>query len=126
MIIAHLFGDDGALSRIPFHFDWIVKALVCRNIQFTRSHLEISALTGKRSMYSVTAQTACDVFILSGHDTKFILGEYEEMRPLIEHEAIERILQIYKEVSNTDCFGCLIVGRIKLHFCDFAALNSIL
>ena len=68
--------------------------------------LEISLLTNGRQIVSAVALTTCDMFALEGNCFRRLLLDHPDMKPIIEHAAIQRIIHIFKEVKylNTSVF----------------------
>lgn len=58
---------------------------------------EISLLTNTRRLVTAVAITTCEMFTLDACDLRNILEEYSDMKHIIEHAAIQRIIHIVKE-----------------------------
>ena len=62
--------------------------------------LEVSLLTGTQQLTSIRASGTCNVFVLSKDDLKEILEEFVEMRVLMEHSSIVKILDLCQKVKK--------------------------
>ena len=63
-------------------------------------------LTNARRVATVRASTICDIFILSKQNLYRALQEFPEMRVVMEHVALDRLLKLKKKVSETKEVVC--------------------
>ena len=61
---------------------------------------EITMLTGARRVASVRAVTVCNLFILYKDDLFNALDEFPEMRVLMEHIALDRLMKLKTKVKD--------------------------
>ena len=61
-------------------------------------YLEITMLTNARRVATVRAATMCDLFILSKENLYIALEEFPEMRVIMEHVALDRLVKLKKKV----------------------------
>ena len=59
---------------------------------------EITMLTGARRVASVKAASVVDLFCLAKVDLLDVLDEFPDMRLLMEHIALDRLIQLGNEV----------------------------
>ena len=79
--------------------------LFCRTLVDSQLHfLEICLLTHSRRTASVVALSTCDAFKLTKQDLDSLLLEYPDMKPVIEHAAIARIVNTCRKVSKVVSF----------------------
>lgn len=57
-------------------------------------------LTDARRVASVKAATVCDLFSLSKESLYIALEEFPEMRVIMEHVALDRLMKLKQRVSN--------------------------
>lgn len=55
-------------------------------------------LTNARRVATVRAATMCDLFILSKENLYIALEEFPEMRVIMEHVALDRLVKLKKKV----------------------------
>lgn len=52
-----------------------------------------------RHLVTVKARSTCDVFSLSYRHLNFMLGEYPEMRSVMEQMALSKLIELHHKVT---------------------------
>ena len=80
-------------------------------------YLEITMLTNARRVATVRAATMCDLFILSKENLYIALEEFPEMRVIMEHVALDRLVKLKKKVRmGFLLFWSQFVNSMSSHF----------
>ena len=66
---------------------------------FLSSFAEICLLANSRRITSARAASVCDLFVLPASSFKSILEEFPDVKVLVEHVAIHKLLDLRKHVS---------------------------
>ena len=69
------------------------------------SFAEICLLANSRRITSARAASVCDLFVLPACSFKNILEEFPEVKVLVEHVAIHKLLDLRKHVSWLSYFA---------------------
>ena len=65
---------------------------------------EICLLANARRITSARAACVCDLFVLPAASFKSILEEFPDVKVLVEHVAIHKLLDLKKQVGICDSF----------------------
>lgn len=96
------FGNDMYFIRYGM-VDVIADETVVTSLSEGEYFGEITMLTGARRVATVKAVTVCNLFILHKDNLFLALDEFPEMRVLLEHIALDRLMKL-KVLVSVICF----------------------